>query len=207
MGHTYQSYRSTNLWSFCQLGAEMIGSFWQTNAPFKVWADQNKTDLSCVLQVLFQIWRSVFSSEAAHFIAHFRLVWDPFDAINDNSGDAVACDRFKMFRLRDIHTSLTAQPIYDPFVSLVQKWLEASGKQMLRHWLAYRLIRNKTDSSSLRGDQEQDGLVLSSSCSFQIWESLFPGSCALQMGLQLNFEAANTKNEMKLHQLFWNSQT
>ena len=141
MGHTYQSYRSTNLWSFCQLGAEMIGSFWQTNAPFKVWADQNKTDLSCVLQVLFQIWRSVFSSEAAHFIAHFRLVCDPFDAINDNSGDAVACDRFKMFRLWDTHTSLTAQPIYDPFVSLVQKWLEASGKQM-RH-SRYGLIRTR----------------------------------------------------------------
>ena len=164
MGHTYQSYCSTNLWSFCQLGAEMLGSFWQTNAlPCKVWADQNKTDLSCVLQVLFQIWRSVFSSEAAHFIAHFRLVCDPFEAINDNSGTAVACDRLRMFRLWDTHTSLTAQPIYDPFVSLVQKWLEASGKQMR---------------------QEQDGLVLCAPSPFSDLTNLFFRSCTLHCTLQ-----------------------
>ena len=74
--------------------------------------------------------------------AHFRLVCDPFEAINDNSGAVVACDRLRMFRLWDTHTSLAAQPIYDPFVSLVQKWLEASGKQMLCH-VRYGPIRTR----------------------------------------------------------------
>ena len=106
-----------------------------------------------------------------------------------------------MLRLLDAHPSLTAQPIDNPFASLVQKQLEASGQQMLWH-LRYGVIRNKKDLSRL--------LVV---CLRPIKTFSFQ-TTATRISLQLVLNVQKTKiwkmkqqHLLKPHRLFWNYET
>ena len=177
MGHTYQSYRSTNSWSFCQLGAEMLGSFWQTNAPplIGISADQeqdwlvvsagwSRTRRTCLVFFLFfSDLRKPFSwklrtsdGSSVKFWTCKHKKWDEAASTVLKQSDltiklpcqSYCIDSFDCLKVINCHMPLEHRvladnlwQISDPFVSLVQKWLEASGKQM-RH-SRYGLIRTR----------------------------------------------------------------